>query len=249
MLATLTKNDLNQDILAGRVNVKRFIDKPKGIICQLYTAGESNHLINGTYHHVNTELGNYLTSLGVEGHLVICHRNIALPDLSTWLMRVLTKEYLDDWAIDIVIYTTSPGPWPDNRIKILPMSYKDVNVNTVEALDRELDNEDASLDSWLIEAVELETGTVRTYQVFTSYYLSATILSLSGPPVNQLTGFIVKTRYDGASYTFPVKLNKDTVLPNDIDKLLGRECVVRYRRFVPGICLCNFYRAEYVELK
>lgn len=242
MRITLSKRaDLEHDVNNKLVSDLKFYGKPTGAACTVYTAGSATHIVNGSYHDVNDPLSKHLTSLGIEGHIIIHHKKMA-RGVSKWLNYNLTNCDFNDWKEEIVIYVFNDVHYVSDVLEIRNLSKYDCTIENMGELNDELSRGNSTFDGLLVIG-KLHDGSAKYYHTVPTRYIKGKIVGLVGADDGPLKGFIVEVFYDGRAQTIIVNKLPPWLIDRSAEtkqQYLDKECYVQYTSYTPGSRLCNF---------
>lgn len=211
--------------------------KPSGAICEVRRVGETTSLLNGEYRFVNSELSNYLVSLGIEGEVLI-HHMTNTRNTPKWLTFHHHHSKFEDWSKEIKIYVFGQVPQRAGHIPVETLHPMTLNVDDLRERINALSN-DANFDGLLVDADTVD-GPQRYYMVPTRY-CDGIVSSIAGQD-DQLK-LVIDIDYQGTTYTTAITSMTTTVrtrLEESPETVLGKRMKIQYSTFVPGDRLKNF---------
>ena len=211
--------------------------KPAGALCRVHRVGDTTSLINGEYRFVNSELGKYLTSLGIEGEVLIHHLTNS-RNVPKWLTYHHHHTDFDIWSKEIKLYVFGQAPQKIGSIPIESIHPLWIKASDIKEMIDTLSN-DAKFDGLLINADTYE-GPQRYFMVPTRYCegIVSSVFSDNGK-----YKIIVDINYNGDTYTTVISSMTNTMrssVEGDHSLLIGKRMKIQYTTFVPGDRLRNF---------
>lgn len=211
--------------------------KPTGALCEVRRVGDTTSLLNGEYRFVNSELSDYLVSLGIEGKVLIHHLTNS-RNVPKWLTYHHHHSKFADWSKEIKIFVFGQTPSRAGHIPIETLHPMTVKVDDIRGLIDKLSS-DNNFDGLLIDANTID-GMQRYYMVPTRY-CDGIVSSVTED--DNRTKLVIDIEHNGEVYTTAVTSMTNTVR-NQVearpDSLVGKRMKIQYTTFVPGDRLKNF---------